>query len=1001
MSLLSIHSSTAENLSDNFDSYGQGELIPGQEWSEAIPESDDLFWRAWHYGEQAIIDGSELGRKGNVYRSTLNQGDQNAYSFMRLHIPYSGESWTISFDFCIDALATESSGSTVVLMRIYDTGGNDSNFSYENIIGGIFLQESNGLYTLKASFGNQVGESHSAPLYPENITPKQWYTVSISGNNASQSLNFTLKAEGQDEVIVFDKFYSKNTSQIDGFAIGNMGSRVTGTFYLDNISGIPKSQEITTSARNVSERLVYAHAPGKSAGAARARWRELTQGENLALGKEVFFSKKPNYFLTRSDSDPYDLTDGKLSSQADDRIWFGRDAVGFTTADYADSLSIDLGENFPVDRAAIRLLGGKEQDGLVLPSEIVLVGSEDGENFFVLAELRSVNFSEKELAERHPESFFFIPEEGEAFMYPFVFPVNRTLRHIGFILKSPTGYAFTDQIAVIKGTESAPDLSDLKSIQFINEGIAIRPKHDELVISSNVITPNFFRLADTRPEPDREDVRFIFDLPDGVSLKMGPFGKAHRNPKAPEGKNQWIIEGLYKGIRSSGHSGPFYFEIEKGRKIPENATASFAVDRPDSTRNTIVTPIRSIEIPEVPAIPDFDVSLAWMEEQYQYNWPDFFSSFRHLGFNSICVFPRNQMAPENRKKMVSFTQEARKNGFKIVYNESPFHVMWNLWRNKQPEENPEIRNQIDGQPGRYPCPCYTGEHYQKEIERIAQHAKDVSPDQVFFDIELWSSPAREAEKCSRCQQKFTEWKKQNAGEWADFMMAQGDRMQRDLHAAISGTGPDGQTPISGNYGLNTDQPVSHRVHRLATLHPQLIDFTMPSLYNQGNVREIHRVIRDNTEKLGPRQTIPWLTTGTWGEIPPHRVEQMVLESFLNGARGVTYYKFDDFEPMDFYYQARALKLLAPYQTLLKNGNLVNFSGNNTALVYSAFGSENEALVLIGNYRNHQEALTSLDFGDRQVEQAQDVINNAVITLDKLEIPADGHRLLLVNFQSEK
>jgi len=744
-------------------------------------------------------------------------------------------------------------------------------------------------------------------------------------------------------------------------------------------------------------RIDYSNFIGEPAGAARARWNKLTQGENLALGKEVAFSRKPNYSLTVSDSDPYDLTTGKLSSRPDDRIWFASDAVGWTAADHGVSLTIDLGEKQPVDRVAIRLLGGREQSGLVFPSEIALFGSEDGEQFFLISERRKVHFTEKELVDNDPDAFFFIPEDGVATVQPFVFQVRRTLRYVALTLKGPTGYVFTDQVAIIKADESVPcpGLADLKPVQFIRSGISIRPKHEELVISTNVPTPNFFRVSDNRPEPDRETVRFIFDLPQGVSVAMGPYGKAFPNSEAATGKNEWIIDGLYKGVGTHRNFGPFYFEIGEGVKLPDDAVASFSVDRQDSAANTIVTPVRSIEIPEVPPIKDFDVSLAWMEEVDQYDYPEYFSAFRHLGFNTVAIFPRNQIRPDRWERMVSFVKDARKENFRILYNESPFHIMWNNAR-----DVPELRNQIDGKPGRLPCPSYTGEYYQKEIARVAKSAKATRPDIVFFDIELWRGPTVEAKNCSRCQEAFAEWKKENQGEWTDFLISLGDRMGRDLHSAITDSGPDGTTPDSGIYAVHTMRPVIHNVHHLYSLHPELIQFAMPSLYVQGDARRVHEVIRDNTEKLGSRQTIPWLTSGTNGEIPPHKVEQMVLESFLNGARGIAYFKFWDFEPMDFYYHARALKSLAPYQGLLKNGKLLGVSGSNSDLVYSAFGSENEALVLVGNYQASQKAETALAFNGRQVSEARDIQNDSDVAIDKLEIDPDGHRLLLVKFKGE-
>ena len=110
---------------------------------------------------------------------------------------------------------------------------------------------------------------------------------------------------------------------------------------------------------------------GESAEQARAQWQKLTQGEELARGKKVLFSPPPNYHLTTDENDPYDLTDGTLSSRTDDRVWFNTDAVGwYQIAAAGVQMVIDLGSPQPIGQIAIRVLGGHEQKTLDLPAAI-------------------------------------------------------------------------------------------------------------------------------------------------------------------------------------------------------------------------------------------------------------------------------------------------------------------------------------------------------------------------------------------------------------------------------------------------------------------------------------------------------------------------------------------------------------------------------------------------------------------------------------------------------
>src|SRR5690606_29901962 len=97
------------------------------------------------------------------------------------------------------------------------------------------------------------------------------------------------------------------------------------------------------------------------------------------------------------------------------------------------------------------------------------------------------------------------------------------------------------------------------------------------------------------------------------------------------------------------------------------------------------------------------------------------------------------------------------------------------------------------------------------------------------------------------------------------------------------------------------------------------DIAMPSLYVQGRSELVAERVRYDYDQMQNRQIIPWLTAGTYGEFDPKLIEPMVLESILNGSRGVTYFFFGDFDPMDYYYHSKAIKALQPYENLLNSG----------------------------------------------------------------------------------
>jgi hypothetical protein len=257
---------------------------------------------------------------------------------------------------------------------------------------------------------------------------------------------------------------------------------------------------------------------------------------------------------------------------------------------------------------------------------------------------------------------------------------------------------------------------------------------------------------------------------------------------------------------------------------------------------------------------------------------------------------------------------------------------------------------------------------------------------------------KEAKKCDRCQAEF---KKSGMSDWDKFMYAQGTRQLRDLFNATKGTAPDGKDPISGLYNVHADRPLYELIDDFNELYPKYIQQAMPSLYVQGNVQRVHDTIRGNYDKIHSRNIIPWLSGGTYGEFEPYKTEQMILESFLNGSKGITYYWFGDMDPMDWYYHAAALKLLAPYQDLLNAGKQVDLKGSNAQMTYSAFGTDTEALVLVGNYARATQDKTALTLTGKTVAAVRDVQSGKELRpddLQTLQVPPDQQRLLHVTFK---
>ena len=145
-----------------------------------------------------------------------------------------------------------------------------------------------------------------------------------------------------------------------------------------------------------------------------------------------------------------------------------------------------------------------------------------------------------------------------------------------------------------------------------------------------------------------------------------------------------------------------------------------------------------------------------------------------------------------------------------------------------------------------------------------------------------------------------------------------------------------------------------------------------------------------------RDIIPWLTAGTYGDIRPQFVEYIALETLLNGGGGFTYYAYWDFDnALDYAHMANALRMIAPYEDLIMDGELVEIKVNGVDT--SAIRKGNEMLLLVGNYRQPDMNVTvALPFN--KVEVIKDLRNGETFKPAKsikLSVPRSDIRLLYV------
>jgi hypothetical protein len=707
----------------------------------------------------------------------------------------------------------------------------------------------------------------------------------------------------------------------------------------------------------------YQYKPGQPATASREQWKQLTAGDDLARGKKVFFSPAPNYRLTTDDNDPYDLTDGTLTSREDDRVWFNKDGVGFYLSPGLSNgilMMIDLGSVQPVGQIAIRVLGGHEQGSLDLPKSAEFLASADGEHYYSLQNLVKLNPAEANQADG--KTGFYFPEEGKAFMAPLVCRQPVMARYIA-IRVIPVNSLFTDQISVLKADASTPlkVLSSFPQAQVFTDGLAVLPRHQPFVVTTNIVTPNWLTILDnTNADLSKNPAAFRIELPKG--LNMLPISKPDFKEVASPDAGMHSYEFQYNGKTD----GPLWIEKDPAVIIPADTKVLLTgiVDGKDS--HTVRVPLKLVAIPETHPIKGLDISLAWMNDSVEQQWPNFLRDFRKMGFNYVSTFPRyfgkNADGSWNdaTQKNLAFLQQARQEGYGIVYDESAFHVMWNtvqsdLKRGKIDDaEADQLFTQIDGKRGKWMNILYRGKYFQNEMKRVANLAALVQPDQVYFDIEWWTQSVNESKKDPRV---VAAWKA-SGKDWDDFVTDIGREVLGDLVSTMRQAVPNRKMTV-GLYNSDPKNAIYNSVFGWDKIYPGIVDIAQPSLYVQGRANIVADRIRYDYDAMQAKQIIPWLSAGTYGEYDPKLTEPMVLESILNGSRGVTYYWFGDFDPMDFYYHSKAISELAPYETLLQNGKPIAYKTENADLHYTAFASDNEALVLVENFSGTSNSKVTL------------------------------------------
>ncbi len=676
----------------------------------------------------------------------------------------------------------------------------------------------------------------------------------------------------------------------------------------------------------------------------RELWEQRVKGDNIAHGVKCDITPLPSYHLTTDDNDCMDLTDGNLTSRIDDKLWWDKGCIGWLEGSGHSYIRLDFGKVQPLGKAVIRLLGGTTGN-FKFPATISAHVSKDGKYYYTTASIQKL--APCESGQCDWKRYYYLNEERSVpntRVYPFELPLNADGRYLIIEIEGETGAIFSDELAVIKAEGKTSGYNNAyggKGKELPMEGLVIRPRVPEIAVIAGLPAPQALQITDMRVGRPKNAPAgsMVLEFPKGVKIIND---NEFKSEELPDGGMRYVLE--LKGRFNAGQTvqSPVFF-LSADKTASGSVTIYGISDGVPQLKSTV--PLKVVELPPFEPFKRMHVSLSWMGEDLGRAWPDFWSNWRRLGFNTVSTFPRYWQSEAAVRNGGKYVDDAHKEGYKVIMNESCFHVM-----TKGKKAGDEMFCQIPGSPNTWLCPTYRGEAYQRELERVANCVRISRPDYVFYDIEIWHNAHKSAPLCSRCRPLL-----ENSGKSLDdFLYDMGTETVKDLKEAV-GKGAEAAgipMPIVASYNRHAAKP-KYAIEDWNRLYPQYLDIAEPSLYVCGRAQDVHDCIRKNREIMGGKMIIPWLTAGTYGEFDSCKIEQMVLEALMNGAMGVTYFQAKDFydSPLDFYYHAKALAELRPYENLLMGGKPLHVVGDNKEMTYSMIQNDREFLLLVGNYKS--------------------------------------------------
>ena len=711
-------------------------------------------------------------------------------------------------------------------------------------------------------------------------------------------------------------------------------------------------------------------------------WYEKTKGTNLARGKKVTFFPEPAYIYTKG-GDSTDLTDGKFNNRRD-QLWFERGAVAWFNAFNGASIIVDLGSVQPVEKAVIRICGGRlPPNNIKFPQYLQAYVSKDGKNYYQAASLIKLKESEYELS--NWKTHYFLKESdttsGTPYVYPFELFINANARYV--VIHSPFSnnwvHMACDELAVIReknpkkdGFDQAYQKSSPKDL--FHKELQIRPRMDTFYVADNLDIPNFFIHIDQNPVK-KGKISYSVDLPSAITYTND--SRSYPQPV------RLYVKSAKKGTRTvhrfrTGYDynkfismikafklGPFFFKAPKGYKIPKGEDYALFTTYIDGKKHSATKlPLKVITIPEVKQPAKLFNGSIGARTDYALGWPNAVQTLKKMGMGNVYILMPNSLRIKDTRKLYDQIKQA---GLRVRHFTVPTLYIHGTYKKAEERKEYHCTTMTPDQYGF--CPSYRGKYFKEILAKITESVRAFPPDYITFEDECWQpKEMNQALDCKRCEA----YRKQKGMTPKRFIQwVQADFLSHYKQAVIDGLKGTGKKYApSGHYVFNPFAPgYSCRLGPVPhlggwDLFPKYTDELHMSYYGR-SPQEMQEMMRKPFKTLkNTRALVPFITggSGSYTEAAMYHIpEQIILEAAMNGASGFELYTYHSLEsPLDYFYIARAMTQLLPYEKILMDGALTDVKASSRKLLYTGRRLGNEMLILAGNYGKFTGETTTIE-----------------------------------------